>query len=93
MKDWKTVVRRGSLALVVAMPCVALAAPPDHAPAPDAGAVHAFYGTAIAAGGRSDREPGIRPEYNRDYYSARVFDFDGNSLEAVFRGAVAQSAA
>jgi catechol 2,3-dioxygenase-like lactoylglutathione lyase family enzyme len=54
-------------------------------PAPDAGAVHSFYGTAIAAG--------IRPEYNRDYYSARVFDFDGNSLEAVFRGAVAHAAA
>jgi catechol 2,3-dioxygenase-like lactoylglutathione lyase family enzyme len=62
-------------------------------PAPDAGAVHSFYGTAIAAGGRSDWEPGIRPEYNRDYYSARVLDFDGNSLEAVFRGAVAQAAA
>jgi catechol 2,3-dioxygenase-like lactoylglutathione lyase family enzyme len=41
-------------------------------------------------GGRSDLEPGIRHEYNRDYYSARVFDFDGNSLEAVFRGAVAR---
>ena len=28
----------------------------------------------------------MRPEYNREYYSARVLDFDGNSLEAVFRG-------
>ncbi len=54
--------------------------------AEDAGAVHAFYGTAIAAGGRMDWEPGLRPEYNHEYYSARVLDFDGNSLEAVFRG-------
>ena len=62
-------------------------------PASDAGSVHSFYGTAIAAGARSDWEPGIRPEYNRDYYSARVLDFDGNSLEAVFRSAAAQAAA
>ncbi|MGH3064512.1 MAG: VOC family protein [Gaiellaceae bacterium] len=57
--------------------------------ADDVGAVHAFYGTAIAAGARSDWEPGVRPEYNDAYYSARVFDFDGNSLEAVFRGQAA----
>lgn len=55
-------------------------------PADDVGAVHSFYGTAIAAGARADWEPGVRPEYNRDYYSARVLDFDGNSLEVVFRG-------
>jgi catechol 2,3-dioxygenase-like lactoylglutathione lyase family enzyme len=54
--------------------------------ADDIGVVHAFYGTAIAAGGRAGWEPGVRPEYNPAYYSARVFDFDGNSLEAVFRG-------
>jgi catechol 2,3-dioxygenase-like lactoylglutathione lyase family enzyme len=54
--------------------------------ADDVGVVHAFYGTAIAAGGRTGWEPGVRPEYNHEYYSARVFDFDGNSLEAVFRG-------
>ena len=36
-------------------------------PAPDAGAVHSFYGTAIAAGARAEWEPGVRPEYNRDY--------------------------
>jgi catechol 2,3-dioxygenase-like lactoylglutathione lyase family enzyme len=62
-------------------------------PAADAGAVHAFHGTAVAAGARSDWAPGVRPEYHRDYYSARVVDFDGNSLEAVFRGAAAQAAA
>jgi catechol 2,3-dioxygenase-like lactoylglutathione lyase family enzyme len=62
-------------------------------PARDAGAVHSFYGTAIAAGARAEWEPGVRPEYNRDYFAARVLDFDGNSLEAVFRGAAAQAAA
>ena len=51
--------------------------------ADDAGAVHAFYGTAIAAGARADWEPEDRSED----YSARVLDFDGNALEAVFRGA------
>jgi catechol 2,3-dioxygenase-like lactoylglutathione lyase family enzyme len=51
-------------------------------PAGDAGAVHSFYGTAIAAGARADWEPDDRPEH----YSARVLDFDGNSLEVVFRG-------
>jgi catechol 2,3-dioxygenase-like lactoylglutathione lyase family enzyme len=61
-------------------------------PADDAGAVHSFFGTAIAAGARSDWEPGVRPEYNRDYYSARVLDFDGNSIEAVFRGEATASA-
>jgi hypothetical protein len=35
----------------------------------------------------------VRPEYDRDYYSTRVLDFDGNSIEAVFRGAAAQAAA
>jgi catechol 2,3-dioxygenase-like lactoylglutathione lyase family enzyme len=46
----------------------------------DTGAVHSFFGTALAAGGRMDREPGPRP----DCYSARVLDFDGNVLEAAY---------
>jgi catechol 2,3-dioxygenase-like lactoylglutathione lyase family enzyme len=62
-------------------------------PARDAGAVHSFYGTAVAAGARAEWEPGVRPEYNSDYFAARVLDFDGNSLEAVFRGAAAKAAA
>jgi catechol 2,3-dioxygenase-like lactoylglutathione lyase family enzyme len=53
--------------------------------AEDTGAVHAFYGTAVAAGARSDWEPEGRSEH----YSARVLDFDGNGLEAVFRGEIA----
>jgi catechol 2,3-dioxygenase-like lactoylglutathione lyase family enzyme len=61
-------------------------------PADDAGAVHAFFNTARAAGARADWEPGVRPEYSRDYYAARILDFDGNSLEAVFRGEAAATA-
>lgn len=60
-------------------------------PADDPGAIHAFYGTAIAAGARSEWEPGVRPEYHRDYYAARVLDFDGNSIEVVYRGAAAEA--
>jgi catechol 2,3-dioxygenase-like lactoylglutathione lyase family enzyme len=52
-------------------------------------AVDAFHSTAVSAGARTEDAPGIRPEYNRDYYAARVLDPDGNSIEAVFRGAVA----
>jgi len=46
--------------------------------AEDAGAVHSFHNTAIAAGARSVSEP--------DDGVARILDFDGNSLEAVYRG-------
>jgi catechol 2,3-dioxygenase-like lactoylglutathione lyase family enzyme len=52
-------------------------------------AVDAFHAAALSAGARTEYEPGIRPEYNREYYAARVLDPDGNSIEAVFRGAVA----
>jgi catechol 2,3-dioxygenase-like lactoylglutathione lyase family enzyme len=54
-------------------------------PAEDEGAVHSFHNTAIAAGARSDRDPGVRPESG--HFAARVFDFDGNSLEARFSAA------
>src|SRR5215210_6285929 len=62
-------------------------------PAADAGTVHAFHNTAVAAGGRSVWEPAVRPEFSAEYYSARVRDFDGNPIEAVVRGAAAQAAA
>jgi catechol 2,3-dioxygenase-like lactoylglutathione lyase family enzyme len=51
--------------------------------------VDAFHNAAVSAGARTEYEPGIRPEYNREYYAARVLDPDGNSLEAVYRGAAA----
>jgi catechol 2,3-dioxygenase-like lactoylglutathione lyase family enzyme len=62
-------------------------------PAADEGSVHSFFHTALASGARAKWEPGIRPEYSRSYFAARVLDFDGNSLEAVYRGAAEQAAA
>jgi catechol 2,3-dioxygenase-like lactoylglutathione lyase family enzyme len=49
--------------------------------APDATAVEAFRAQALAAGGSTAGDP------------ARVFDLDGNSLEAVHRGDAALRAA
>jgi catechol 2,3-dioxygenase-like lactoylglutathione lyase family enzyme len=50
--------------------------------------VDAFHAAAVSAGGRTQDEPGVRPEHNREYYAARVLDPDGNSIEAVYRGLV-----
>jgi catechol 2,3-dioxygenase-like lactoylglutathione lyase family enzyme len=55
-------------------------------------AVDAFHAEALGAGGRSGWEPGIRPEFSRDYYAARIQDPDGNSVEVVFRGEIAAGA-
>lgn len=46
-------------------------------------AVRAFYEAAIAAGGRDNGGPGLRPHYHPNYYGAFVFDPDGNNIEAV----------
>ena len=46
-------------------------------------AVDAFHRAAIAAGGRDNGAPGLRPEYHPHYYGAFVFDLDGNNIEAV----------
>lgn len=48
--------------------------------------VQRFYDAAIAAGARDNGKPGPRPEYDENYYAAFVHDFDGNNIEAVFRG-------
>ncbi|HWK65624.1 MAG TPA: VOC family protein [Rhizobiaceae bacterium] len=45
--------------------------------------VDAFHAAAIAAGGRDNGAPGLRPHYHPDYYGAFVFDPDGNNVEAV----------
>jgi catechol 2,3-dioxygenase-like lactoylglutathione lyase family enzyme len=45
--------------------------------------VEAFYRAALAAGGRDNGAPGLRPEYHPNYYGAFVFDPDGNNIEAV----------
>ena len=45
--------------------------------------VDAFYRAAIAAGGRDNGAPGIRPHYHDNYYGAFVLDPDGHNIEAV----------
>jgi len=45
--------------------------------------VDAFYQAAIAAGGKDNGAPGLRPHYHANYYAAFVFDLDGNNIEAV----------
>jgi len=45
--------------------------------------VDAFYRAALAAGGRDNGAPGLRPMYHANYYGAFVWDLDGNNIEAV----------
>ncbi|HLH89617.1 MAG TPA: VOC family protein [Xanthobacteraceae bacterium] len=45
--------------------------------------VDAFYRAAIAAGGKDNGAPGLRPHYHANYYGAFVLDPDGNNIEAV----------
>ena len=45
--------------------------------------VDAFYKAAIAAGGRDNGAPGLRPHYHANYYGAFVLDPDGHNIEAV----------
>ncbi|MEM1383510.1 MAG: VOC family protein [Pseudomonadota bacterium] len=49
-------------------------------------AVRAFYAAALAAGGRCNGAPGLRPQYGSGYYAAFVRDPDGHNIEAVHRG-------
>jgi len=48
--------------------------------------VDAFHAAALAHGGTSEGAPGLRPQYNADFYAAYVRDPDGNKLAAVCRG-------
>jgi len=45
--------------------------------------VREFYNAALAAGGKDNGAPGLRPHYHPNYYGAFVFDPDGNNAEAV----------
>jgi len=45
--------------------------------------VDAFYKEGLAAGGKSNGEPGLRTEYSPTYYAAFVLDPDGYNIEAV----------
>ena len=53
--------------------------------AADAATVDKFYEAAIAADGRDNGAPGLRP-YGGEYYAAFVIDPDGHNIEAVYHG-------
>ncbi|MGN6281172.1 VOC family protein [Frateuria sp.] len=63
----------------------------DHAPSPlhiafaaaNRAQVDAFHRAALAAGGRNNGAPGLRPQYHDGYYGAFVTGPDGHNLEAV----------
>lgn len=45
-----------------------------------------FHAQALAHGGVSEGSPGLRLQYNPDFYAAYVRDPDGNKLAAICRG-------
>lgn len=45
--------------------------------------VDRFYAAALAHGGSGAGEPGLRPDYDANYYGAFVLDPDGHKIEAV----------
>jgi catechol 2,3-dioxygenase-like lactoylglutathione lyase family enzyme len=51
--------------------------------AKDRATVDAFYRAALAAGGKDNGAPGLRPHYHHNYYGAFVLDPDGHNIEAV----------
>ena len=48
--------------------------------------VEQFHAVALAHGGTSEGAPGLRPQYEADFYVAYVRDPDGNKLAAYCRG-------
>jgi catechol 2,3-dioxygenase-like lactoylglutathione lyase family enzyme len=46
--------------------------------------VDGFHGAGVAAGFRSNGEPGYR-DYDAGYYAAYLLDPDGNNVEALYR--------
>jgi len=51
--------------------------------------VDASYRAALAAGGKDNGAPGLRPRYHPNYYAAFVIGPDGHNIEAVCHEAVA----
>jgi len=47
------------------------------------GQVEAFYRAALAAGGKDNGPPGLRPRYHASYYAAFVIGPDGHNIEMV----------
>ena len=48
--------------------------------AKDRASVDAFHRAALAAGGKDNGAPGLRPHYHANYYGAYFRDPDGNKL-------------
>ena len=51
--------------------------------------VRNFHEAALAAGGKDNGAPGIRPQYHPNYYGAFVIGPDGHNIEAVCHNAEA----
>ena len=49
--------------------------------------VDAFHRAGLAAGGKDNGAPGLRPHYHPNYYGAFVLDPDGHNIEAVCHSA------
>jgi catechol 2,3-dioxygenase-like lactoylglutathione lyase family enzyme len=45
--------------------------------------VDAFHAAALAAGGKDNGAPGLRPHYHPNYYGAFAIDPDGHNIEVV----------
>jgi len=87
--------RDGSVDYGVAKTVFSLERPSDGRPASAGNGVHIafdagtraqvdeFYRVALANGGTCAGAPGLRPEYDANYYGAFVRDPDGNKIEAV----------
>ncbi len=87
--------RGGSVDYSAAMVGFSLEQPVDGQPASVGNGVHVcfvaesraqvdeFYRVALAHGGSDAGAPGLRPEYDANYYGAFVCDPDGNKIEAV----------
>lgn len=50
--------------------------------APTRQSVDAFHAAALGAGGRDNGKPGLRTDYDADYYAGFVLDPDGYRIEA-----------
>ena len=51
--------------------------------AEDRETVNRFHRAALAAAGRDNGQPGLRPHYHENYYGAFILDPDGHNIEAV----------
>jgi catechol 2,3-dioxygenase-like lactoylglutathione lyase family enzyme len=53
--------------------------------------VDRFHAAGLAAGGRDNGGPGLRPHYHPNYYGAFILDLDGHNIEAVCHVPVSQA--